>query len=501
MPTHFRVRALAYAAMRLSRRALLLAAGAVPVCAGAAEPVRIVCPLAAAPTVLIPGLSDSLATRLLGSKLYRGLCRFDAHGVAQPDLAAGWDIAADGLTYVFHLRPDLIWHDSGALTADDVVFSITRFHRQLQPRLGLERVIAAQAADPQTAVFTLAAPFEPFLRQLDALSAPIVPKHVHDRPGFALDDPQVMPVGAGPFWMVERSRMTRFEWFVGDRPAVRDIDIPIVADLAARAALLDQPGVLLVGGAVDLAGLRSLQQGTALAVGSEPAGAIAGLRLNHAVTPLDDVRVRLGLASAIDRAMVLRDVWFGLGKIATGPGVSGSQDRDPTAMLPAYDPLAASASFTAAGLRPDDDGIRLRLSHLVPPGEPWQRLATRLQVMLGYVGVELAPEPVTAAEWTRRVAAGAYETTGFLERQTGDLTLDFARYAADVPALTPLLDGDARAGALAAAQTMLVRAAPALWLVEPAVPVVRDRRLSLPGGVFSNFADARLSPTLDSVKP
>ncbi len=486
---------LAWRTMSLSRRALLLAAGAAPFGARAAEPAEIVCPLAAEPEMLIPGLSDALETRLLGSKVYGGLCRFDANGVPHPDLASGWDISADGLTYVFHLRPDTTWHDSGAVTGEDVAFSIGRFHRILQPRLGLGRVTAVRVPDRRTAVVTLAEPFEPFLRQMDAMSAPIVPQHVHDCPGFALDPRQVLPVGTGPFRVAEWLRLKRFDWFAGPKPGIAEIACPVVADPAARLALLDQPGALLVG-PVDAAGLAEQRQNAALAWEAQATDEIAGLRLNRAVRPLDDARVRQGLAYAIDRAAVLRDAWLGWGRVASGPVLSGSPDRDAAVILPAYDPRVASGKFTEAGLRPDAGGVRLRLSHLVPPGEPWQRLAMRLRTTLQYAGVDLVPEAVTAAEWSRRVDAGEYETTGFIAQQTGDASLDLVAYAADLPEVGPLLagpGGDARLGALAAAQAMLVSEAARIWLVEPAVPVVRDRRLRLPGGVFGSFAMASLA--------
>ena len=474
--------------MGLPRRTLLLAAGAASLPARAAEPVRLVCPLQAEPDCLIPGLSDRLETRLIGSKLYGGLCRFDARGVPQPDIAAGWEVSADGLVYVFHLRPGLVWHDSGAVTADDVVFSIDRFHRCLQPRLGLDRVTAVRAPDPQTVVITLAAPFEPFLRQLDALSAPIVPQHVHDRPGFAVDPRAVLPIGTGPFWMGERWRLTRFDWFAGPKPALAEIACPVLTDLAARPALLERRNILLVGDPAELAALPGIGHMPALAIDSQPANAMAGLRLNAGSPPLGDRRVRSGLACAIDRAALLRDVWSGQGRAATGPALSASLGRDAAALLPAYDPRQASSDFTAAGLLPDDRGVRLRLSHLVPPGALWHRLAARLRLMLDHVGVDLVPEAVSEAEWTRRVAAGDYQVTGFHSLQSGDLSLDLAAYQAEVPEVAPML-----ADRLAEAAAVLVAAMTRVWLVEPALAVLRDRRLSLPGGVFSDFAAARLS--------
>ncbi len=176
---------------------------------------------------------------------------------------------------------------------------------------------------------------------------------------------------------------------------------------------------------------------------------LAGLRLNPAVTPLDRPDVRLALACAIDRAAVARQVWAGLARPAAGSA------------LPGYSPLAASGHLNAAGLRPDDGGIRARLRYLHPPGVPWQTMVAVLRGALLQVGVELVAEPVSAADWVARVAAGAFEVTGCVARQAADL--DAA------------LDG-----------------MPVLWLVEPGIPVVRDRRLTLPDGVLGDFTSARL---------
>ncbi len=481
--------------MSLSRRALLLGALPLPL-AAAGDASSLVCPLAAEPAILIPGVSDHFSARLLGSKIYGGLVRFDATG-PRPELATGWDISADGLTYAFHLRQGVTWHDSGGFDADDVVFSLGRFHRERQT--GLDRVQEVRAVDERTVAVTLRTPFPPFLRSLDALCAPIVPRHVHDRPGSALDPKATTPVGTGPFRVDGWLRLARFAWFAGPRPTLTEIVFPILPQASARTAALGTGPALLAADAVDPGLLAQWRLEAGLVVeGDVPATAapLAGVRLNPAVEALGDPRVRRALACAIDRAAVLREAWAGFGRIASGPTVSGSQDRDATAALPDFSPREASARLTEAGLRPDDEGIRLRLTHLVPPGRPWEALAGLLRVSLARVGVILTPEPVAAADLAGRVASGHYETVGFLTEQCGDPLLDLAAYAAELPGLAPLLsperDVAERTAGLAAAQRMLVDAMTRLWLVEPSIPVVRAERLRLPGGLYSDFSAARL---------
>ncbi len=494
--------------MGLSRRALILAAAAgprfaqaaeprfaqaaEPRFAQAAEPSTLVCPLAAEPALLIPGVSDAFATRFIGGKIYRGLMRYGPDGTLQPDLASAAGVSADRLTYLFRLRTGVTWHDSGAFDATDVVFSLARFHAALQPALRLGRV-RVEAADAQTVVLRLSAPDDLSLRQLDALSLPIVPQHVHDVPGWALDPRAVAPVGTGPFRVAQWLRLVRFDWYAGPRAALDTLDCPVMPDPAARLALAERAPVLLVGDTAGLSMVAPLQAVPGLAVEADypPAGRnVAGLRMNPATKPLDRPELRQALAYAVDREAVARQAWSRLARVATGPLLAGSPGRNEAAVLPGYDPRAAAERLNAAGLRPDDSGIRARLRYLHPPGPPWDRVFPVLRAALRQVGIELTAELVSAADWAWRAERGDYELTGFVAAQAGEPAADLAPYEALLPALRPLL----ASGQLDDAQAALVAAMPVLWLVEPGCPVVRDRRLSLPGGIFGDFSRAELSP-------
>jgi len=71
--------------------------------------------------------------------LGEGLTRND-DGFVSPGAAESWDVSADSLTYVFHLRSGLMWNDGTALNAHDFVYS---FFRLLDPDLGLQQAQSA----------------------------------------------------------------------------------------------------------------------------------------------------------------------------------------------------------------------------------------------------------------------------------------------------------------------------------------------------------------------
>jgi peptide/nickel transport system substrate-binding protein len=99
----------------------------------------------------------------------------------EPWLAEKWESSADGLTYTFHLRPNMTWSDGAAFSSADVVFSL---EAALDPKvesvvasnmMAGGRPIRAEAPDPSTVVFTLAGPVGAGVRIFDGL--PILPQH------------------------------------------------------------------------------------------------------------------------------------------------------------------------------------------------------------------------------------------------------------------------------------------------------------------------------------
>jgi len=140
--------------------------------------------------------------------VFSGLTRMSERGEVVPDMARGWDVSPDGLTYTFYLRSNLFWHDGTPLTADDVLFTIQLLQDPTfpgSPDLGLTlwHMVTAEKLDRRTVRFTLAEPYAPFL---DYTTVGIVPAHVltgtlpSELPGASFN---LNPIGSGPFQLEE----------------------------------------------------------------------------------------------------------------------------------------------------------------------------------------------------------------------------------------------------------------------------------------------------------
>ena len=243
--------------------------------------------------------------------------------------------------------------------------------------------------------------------------------------------------------------------------------------------------------------------------------------LNLRVKPLDDVRVRQALSHAIDRDFVLKRLWFGIGKVATGPISSTTRFYDAEASkLPSFDINKATALLDEAGLKPNADGTRFTLKHLtLPYGEVWTRLSEYFRAAFKRVGVELTLESTDPGGWARRLSDWDYETTVNYLYQYGDPTLGVERTYVSTNIKKAVFTNtggyknetvDAlfakarnasepaeRQQAFTAVQKLLTEQAPQLWVLEMAFPTFMDKKLhniiQLGTGVHASFDDVFLA--------
>ena len=144
-------------------------------------------------------------------QLYNTLVEIDSGLNIVPSVAKSWDISSDRLTYTFHLRTGILFHDNDAfpnakgreLTAKDVAYSLQRIIDKATASSGAwifnNRVNTTKgfiALNDSTFQLTLLRPFHPILGILSMQYCSIVPKEVVEKYG---KDFRRHPCGTGPF--------------------------------------------------------------------------------------------------------------------------------------------------------------------------------------------------------------------------------------------------------------------------------------------------------------
>ena len=163
---------------------------------------------------LDPAFSKNQSIQWAVHQIFNTLVETDDHLNIVPSLAKSWDVSEDNLTFIFHLRTDINFHDSEIfpdgkgrkMTAYDVEFSFSRILDKSTASSGAwifnDRVSASEpftALDDSTFQLKLKIPFQPILGVMSMQYCSVVPHEAVKKYG---KDFRRHPIGTGPFLFV-----------------------------------------------------------------------------------------------------------------------------------------------------------------------------------------------------------------------------------------------------------------------------------------------------------
>jgi len=133
--------------------------------------------------------------------IFSGLMIYDQNGELKTDLASKYEISEDQKTYVFTLKPNLIWQDNEPLTADDIIFTIHRIQDAefKSPLRSSFAGVEMEKIDDLNLKFILKEPYAPFL---SSLTFGVLPMHIWETIPSAngsLSEYNLKPIGSGPW--------------------------------------------------------------------------------------------------------------------------------------------------------------------------------------------------------------------------------------------------------------------------------------------------------------
>ncbi len=297
--------------------------------------------------------------RVAVSWIFNGLVRFKDGTIdpaqIQPDLAERWDSNSDKTVWTFHLRHGVAFHgDYGEFTAEDAVFSLAKAANPATSSFSGDyaAIKSVTAPDPYTLRIELAHAIPSLLGLVANYSGGfVICKKAYQERG---DRFTRAPIGTGPFAVdtVVPNQVLNFaghaRYFRGkpmlDKVAYRFLSVNASRDLAYQSGELQ-----VIQGVQDQRWVnRSRALPDTVIDIFEPAE-LSQIYLNETVAPLNDVRVRLAIAHAIDRDELLR--WRGADISRPGLSVipSGTLGYTADNGLPKFDLEAAKALLKEAG--------------------------------------------------------------------------------------------------------------------------------------------------------
>ncbi len=478
------------------------------------------------------------------SAMFEGLVTLDETTLQpRPGMAERWDVSADGLTYVFHLRDGLRWSNGDPLTIADLLFS---FRRALAPALASEykdlyfpvrnaeafargdlkdfAQVGFRAVDAHTLEVTLERRTPYFLTLLRNNVWYPVEQAAVERDG-AFDDranrwTRRLPLpGNGPFrlvaWREHQNVEVEKNPFYWDAAHVRLNGVTFFSNESLQSQEFGfRAGQLHITWSVPLSKLQAYREQEPELLRVEPSLESYFIRFNVTRKPFDDVRVRRAFSLAIDRDAIVRDILKG-GQLPahslTPRAFAGYHPPDGAAS----DPEEARRELAAAGF-PGGRGFP-RVDYLTIASETDQRIGEALQQRWRRVlGVEVGIaqqefkiylESIRNTVLNYSLARGRWtpeypDPLGLLVIMTGGNGINGTGFSDPVydrllAAANEEADPARRSAALARAETRLLEEAPiapvyfgtAAHLIRPAV---QGWKLSPLG--FHNYQDAWLRP-------
>ncbi|MFN0096961.1 MAG: ABC transporter substrate-binding protein [Dehalococcoidia bacterium] len=288
-------------------------------------------------TVLDPIQVGDVSTSEYVVEIFGGLVTLDLDLKPQPDLAKSWEISADGKTYTFKLRDNLVFHNGRRVTAEDFKYSIERaadpanasptVRAYLGSVVGVKdkfdgrtkEVAGVKVVDSTTIQIQLVEPESYFLSELAYPVAYVVDKDQVEK------DPRNWtrrPNGTGPFRLAEFKPAEQIRLIRNDRYHLGAPKLDeIVFELSGGSIVTRYQNDEIHIGFVPSQDLEDVQAGkSALSKEYVPVPEIATfyLTLNPQKAPFDDPKVRQAFAMAIDRDNINNVLLFNRVRVADG---------------------------------------------------------------------------------------------------------------------------------------------------------------------------------------
>jgi peptide/nickel transport system substrate-binding protein len=287
----------------------------------------------------------------IASLVFSSLFKYNEKGELVGDLVDSWQKSDDGKEYTLVLKQNISWHNGDKLSADDVVFTIQaiknpKFRSPLRNSFsGLE----VEKINENTLRFKLAQSYAPFL---GVLTFGILPKNIWEAvipESATLAELNLKPIGSGPFKFKSLTKNKNGEIktyllevnpdYYNQKPYISEVSFKFFPDSMSAIKALNDNSVDGISyspfsSRKDLFAKNSLNfhhlnqpQLTAIFFNSKNNEFLA------------DQNIRQALDLAIDRELIVNEVFNGQAREARGPILSDS---------PAFNPDLKKANYSVS---------------------------------------------------------------------------------------------------------------------------------------------------------
>ena len=292
------------------------------------------------PSRINPVLATDSASSEIADWIFNGLFKYDKHGKITTDLALEYEFVSD-TRLIIKLKKDVLWHDGKRFSADDVIFT---YETIISPKVftpisdSFKKVKSVKKIDDHTVEIIYK---EPYFKALEIWMSGMLPKHIlENEKDLMRSSFNKNPIGTGSyklktFKVSSDIRLIANDDYFEGRPNIDEILYKFLPDPTTSFLMLKQ-------NMLDVGGLSAIQVDRQIdkkfkndyKIIEKPSFGYTYLGFNLKNEKFKDKNIREALSLAIDRQEMVDILFFGHGKVCTGPFLPGTFAFNPDIGIP-----------------------------------------------------------------------------------------------------------------------------------------------------------------------
>ncbi len=180
--------------------------------------------------------------------IFESLLTFDEDLSIIGEIAEEWSFSEDGQVVELELHPELTWHDGEPFTVEDIEFTVDTIKNTPEENIShriyqnsVRHISAVRELENGNVGITFTRPFS---NAMEALTFPVLPKHLFEENPELLTGEDFPWIGTGSYRLDERDTegftLQKVEDHYRTNPYIEEVDVRIIEDYDERKGLFEE---------------------------------------------------------------------------------------------------------------------------------------------------------------------------------------------------------------------------------------------------------------------